>query len=206
MFVYLDESGDAGFKFREGSSRYFVVTSMIVHDPVPIHRAVDDLRLELGMRRDNEFKWYRSSEGTRWAFLRMLRKQDFTARVLVVDKLLMATSHGRNPDLFYSLVVRMVLEQDNSINDATLILDESVQSRKGKQALTTYLRKALNTDVKSRKIGEIRYHRSRSDNIVQAADMLSGAIYAKYRRGKGEYLEFIKMKVSDLREWNPRTQ
>ncbi|MCC7025169.1 MAG: DUF3800 domain-containing protein [Thermomicrobiales bacterium] len=86
MFVYLDESGDTGFKFRQGSSRYFVITLLLVADPIPFHIAIDDLRQRLGFSPRNEFKWVNASEDVRWSFLEMLRKQDFTARVLVVDK------------------------------------------------------------------------------------------------------------------------
>jgi Protein of unknown function (DUF3800) len=39
MHVYIDESGDTGFKFRSGSSRYFVVTLLLVDDPIPLHQA-----------------------------------------------------------------------------------------------------------------------------------------------------------------------
>jgi hypothetical protein len=47
MFVYLDESGDAGFKFRQNSSRYFIVTLLLVEDPIPLQGAVDGLRAQL---------------------------------------------------------------------------------------------------------------------------------------------------------------
>ncbi len=91
MFVYPDESGDTGFKFDRGSSRYFVVTLLLVNDPIPFHEAVAALRKSLGFTEGNEFKWYTSSEETRWVFLRMLRRQEFAARVLVIDKTLMMT-------------------------------------------------------------------------------------------------------------------
>jgi hypothetical protein len=86
MFVYLDESGDTGFKFNRGSSRYFVITLLLVTDPLPFHAAIDELREGLGFAAGNEFKWVNSDYDVRWSFLRMLRRQDFTARVLVVDK------------------------------------------------------------------------------------------------------------------------
>src|SRR5689334_24748450 len=105
MFVYLDESGDTGFRFRQGSSRFFVITLMLVHDPLPIHQAIDDLRAGLGMDRNSEFKWYRSSEETRWAFLRMLRKQDFTARAMVIDKSMMARTQASPAEAFYNVLV-----------------------------------------------------------------------------------------------------
>jgi hypothetical protein len=207
VFVYLDESGDTGFKFDRGSSRYFVITLLIVADPLPFHAAIDELREGLGFAAHNEFKWVNSDREVRWSFLRMMRKQDFTARILVVDKTLMTRDHMRDRETFYNFLVQMILRHDNgTIREATVILDESVKSKKSKQHLATYLRRELNADSREARIKEVRYHRSHADNLIQATDMLSGAIYARYHRGNGEYLDYIRVKVSDLWVWRPRTQ
>jgi hypothetical protein len=42
MYIYLDESGDTGFKFRQGSSRYFVVALLLVDDPIPLHQEIHE--------------------------------------------------------------------------------------------------------------------------------------------------------------------
>jgi hypothetical protein len=207
MFVYLDESGDTGFKFNQGSSRYFVITLMLVTDPIPFHNAIDDLRDSLGFAPGNEFKWVNSSADVRWSFLRLLRKQDFAARVLVIDKMLMTAPHMRNRETFYNFLVRLILTHDDgTIRDAVLILDESVKSRKSKQQLASYLRQALNLGPGGRKIVDVRYHKSHADNLVQAVDMVTGAIYTRYHRGNSEYLDYIKVKIGDLWEWHPKTQ
>ena len=207
MFVYLDETGDTGFRFDRGSSRYFVITLLLIDDPIPLQVAVDELRQSLGFAAGNEFKFYKSSEATRWAFLRMPRRQTFTARVLVIDKHQMTRPYMQKRDTFYNFLVQMVMRHDNgTIREAMLILDESVQSRKSKQLLTTYLRQALNANPDRRKIREVRYHRSTADNIIQATDMLSGAVYARYHRGDARYLDYIRPKIGDLWEWKPRTQ
>jgi hypothetical protein len=207
MFVYLDESGDAGFKFKQGSSRYFVITLLLVRDPIPFHDAIDRLRESLGFAPHNEFKWVNSSPKVRWAFLRMLRKQDFTARVLVIDKTRMTSPHMRKRETFYNFLVHLILKHDSgSIRDAIVILDESVKSKKSQQHLTTYLRQQLNTNTEDRKIREVRYHKSHADNLIQATDMITGAISTYYRRGNDEYLRYIRVKISDLWEWRPQAQ
>ncbi|MDQ3512092.1 MAG: DUF3800 domain-containing protein [Chloroflexota bacterium] len=137
----------------------------------------------------------------------MLRRQSFSARVLVVDKRLITRPHMRKRDTFYNFLVQMILRHDDgSIQDATLILDESVQDKRSKQALTTYLRRSLNSTSQPLKIRAVRYHDSRSDNIIQAADMVSGAVYAAYHRGNSRYLNQIHLKITDLREWRPQAQ
>jgi len=44
MHIYLDESGDTGFKFGEGSSGYFVVALVLVPDVAAAEEAVRGLR------------------------------------------------------------------------------------------------------------------------------------------------------------------
>jgi hypothetical protein len=72
--------------------------------------------------------------------------------------------------------------------------------------LTTYLRKQLNANPDERKIREVRYHASHSDNLIQAADMLTGAVYTHFHRGNSEYLDYIRVKISDLWSWRSKTQ
>jgi hypothetical protein len=33
--------------------------------------------------------------------------------------------------------------------------------------------------------------------------MLSGAIYTRYHRGNGDYLDYIRVKIGNLWEWQP---
>jgi hypothetical protein len=199
MFVYLDESGDAGFKFRQNSSRYFVVTLLLVDDPLPLQVAIDDLRKQLGFAEGNEFKFSGSSEAVRQAFFRMLRHQDFAVRALVVDKMSITRGHLKQREPFYQRMVQLVLAHDDkAISDAMLILDESVKSRQTKNELTTYLRRSLNTNPDLPTIRTIRYHSSRADNLIQAADMVSGAIYAAYHRRDDSFLQLIHSKIHDL--------
>jgi hypothetical protein len=208
MFVYLDESGDSGFKFRQGSTRYFVIALLLIDDPIPIQVAIDDLRRDLGFNPYDEFKFSHSAEDVRSRFLRTLVQFPFAVRAVVIDKTLMTRPHMRNQETFYNFLVRMILTHDNgTIRDATIVLDESVKSRRRQDQLAVYLRKALNTDPQAPKVRQIVHHESHRDNLLQAADMISGAIFARYHRGDERYLQIIRRKLrqpwGDLWEWSP---
>jgi len=77
MYVYLDESGDTGFKFRNGSSRYFVIALLLVDDPLPLHQAVHDLRLRLNKSESYEFKFMRTHHDGRIAFFQAIKSFTF---------------------------------------------------------------------------------------------------------------------------------
>ncbi|MGH2532896.1 MAG: DUF3800 domain-containing protein [Thermomicrobiales bacterium] len=207
MFVYLDESGDAGFKLLRNSSRYFVIALLLVDDPIPLQRGIDDLRAMLGFAPSNEFKFSNSSERVRHAFLHMLLHHDFAARAIVVDKAAILDSDLRQRETFYRTLVRLVLTNgDGRIQDATLILDESFRGRKAKNEFSVFLRHSLNADIGPKKVRRIRYHASHTDNLIQAADMISGAIYARYHRGEDRYMQMIRPKIQDIWEWKPNPQ
>jgi hypothetical protein len=210
LFVYLDESGDSGFKFRQGSTRYFVIALLLVDDPIPIHAAIDGLRRELGFAPNDEFKFNRSAAEIRLAFLRRLNRFDFSVRALVIDKTTMPRPQLGKQETFYNYLVQLILAHDGgTIRDAVLVLDESVQSRRRQDRLGSYLRRALNTDPDTRRVRDIVHHASHTDNLLQAADMVAGAIYAAYHRGDDRYLNIIRQKLGrppgDLWEWRPGT-
>lgn len=204
-FVYLDESGDTGFKFNQGSSQYFVVTILLIEDPLPLSHAIDDLRKVLHFDERHEFKFTNSKDSIRRDFLRILVRHEVLVRALVINKPQVTQPHMRNTETFYNYLVKMLLKRDNGrLDNTTLILDERQKSRKSKQGVTTYLRRQLNEGGEEvRKLGKVRYHESHRDNLLQAVDMASGAINWNYARNEPSYLRILRVKIDDLWEFEP---
>lgn len=206
MFVYLDESGDTGFKFNKGSSLYFVVTILLTEDPIPLNSAIDDLRMQLGFRFNSEFKFYSSKEHVRTAFLQTLCRHDVLFRALVVDKRKITRPYLQKREVFYNYLLRQILEHDNDrIQNATLIVDQREKGKKNKQAVSTYLKSQLNTSANGfGKIKDIKYHESHRDNLLQAVDMVAGAINAQYAKDQPHYCRLIRSKLDDVWIFTPR--
>ena len=138
-------------------------------------------------------------------FLTTLNRHDFRVRSLVVDKSLMTRPHMRKRDTFYNYLVKLVLEHDHgAINGATLVLDESIKSKQKQVHLGSYLRQALNSQFAVPKVTKIVHHASHRDNLIQATDMVSGAIYRCFDQGDATYYWMIRRHVEDLWEWRPR--
>lgn len=200
MFVYLDESGDTGFKFNKGSSRFFVVTILLTPDPVPLNAAIDELRVTLNFRANHEFKFYNSRDEVRQSFLRTLNRHEVLFRALVVDKHKLTRPHLRKREIFYNYLLRLLLQHDNDrIHDATLIIDQRDKGKKNQQSLATYLRRTLNTSANDHgKIKTVRYHESHRDNLLQAVDMVAGAVHAQCAKSQPEYCRLIRTKLDDI--------
>lgn len=207
MFVYIDESGDTGFKFDRGSTRYFIVTLLLVEDPIPLQRVIDELRASVGFAPHVEFHFASSSSAIRERFLQAIQPLEFNVRALIIDKQLMTRPHMRKRETFYNYVVRLCLTYDSGvITDATLVLDESVQSKKAKREFRTYLRRILNTDTSPAKVRRVIYRRSHTDNLIQVADMICGAIYAAYERNEPRYRQIIRRHIRDEWAWRPHSE
>jgi len=84
MLVFVDESGDTGFKLGQGSSGQFTITLVIFsenEEAEATSRRIDELRAELKLSEDGrkgEFHFNDNSNDQREAFLLAVSKFDFT--------------------------------------------------------------------------------------------------------------------------------
>jgi CO dehydrogenase nickel-insertion accessory protein CooC1 len=89
MLIFLDESGDAGFKFDSGSSSHFVIALIIFDDPLDAEETasrIKKLRQELKVHEMFEFKFNKMNDFRRYRFLEAVRDSKFRIRAMVVDK------------------------------------------------------------------------------------------------------------------------
>lgn len=187
MLVFIDNSGDAGFKLDRGSSRFFVIALIIFDDELEAEKmavAIKELRRDLRFPENMEFKFFKSKHSIREKFLQTINPFQFRIRCLVVDK---QKVHSRelqnNKNSFYSYIIKLVLKHsDGSILDAKTKIDGS-GDRLFRGNFLTYLRKELNT--RDRKImSHCRLVDSRSNVLIQMADMIAGTIRRSYDADK----------------------
>ena len=187
MLVFIDDSGDAGFKLDKGSSLFFVIALVIFDDELEAEKtavAIKELRRRLGFPEDMEFKFFKSKHSTREAFLKSVMPFKFRVRCLVVDKAKIHSEELRNSkNSFYSYIIKMVLKHsDYSILNAKVKIDGS-GDRVFRRNFLTYLRKELNSG--DRKIMEhCRLVDSKSNMLIQMADMIAGTIRRSYDENK----------------------
>lgn len=203
VYVYLDESGATGLKFRGGgSSRHFTVALLLVDDPIPLHQAVHDLRLRLGLPETHEFKFGSTGHEYRLAFFHAIRPYAFEIRAWVIDKQRASPApFAATPPMYEHLVSRILARERDALRDRTLVIDESVQGKVSQARLLTALRRALtaNEPGGGRIVRDITIHRSHQDNLIQVADMAAGAVARGYERGDDRYLRLLGRKRTVLR-------
>lgn len=179
MLVFIDESGDAGFKTARGSSPVFVVAMAIFADGAA---ALDtEVRLrQCAARRIHrgEFKFMSTRRDVRDMFFETARSCPFRLRAIVVRKDAVYSAHLRSDkEGFYQFFVQKMLEFDGGrLKEARVVIDGS-GDREFRKRLGTAIRKR----VREGAVKECRFSDSKGDALIQLADMCAGAIARSYR-------------------------
>lgn len=197
MHVYLDESGDTGFKFRKGSSQYFVIGLLIVDNLEPLRQAIDELSVVLKRAPRQEFKFAQTHDDHRVAFFEALRPHRYRIRCLIVDKQRIALSSMRSDQAFYDELVRLLLTTDpDALLNAHLVIDESFKGRQRQMQFSARMRRELNSGGHERtRIRDVSYRPSHRDTLLQAADMIVGAIARRYERGDSRFYQLVRKNI-----------
>jgi hypothetical protein len=178
MLVFIDESGDPGFKVARGSSPVFVAAMVMFNGREQATDAEKAVREALrALNVSPEFKFNKCSHDTRDQFFLAIRRCIFHVRAIVVRKEIIYSKHLRTQkESFYNYFVRQMLTYDGgAIQDAKVVIDGS-GDREFRQALNAYLKRYLGSKLRG-----IRFGQSYRDPLLQLADMCAGAIARSYR-------------------------
>lgn len=208
MLVFIDDSGDAGFKFEKGSSTFFIISCIIFKDELEAEKAavaIKELRRKLKFPDDVEFKFSKSSRITRQKFLQTINKFNFKIRSVVVNKTIIRSRELRgNKNSFYSYVIKLLLQySDGSILNAKVRIDGS-GDRIFRRSFLTYLRKQLNSS--QRKImKDCQLLDSKNNVLIQMVDMIAGSIRRSYEISKRDREIYKKIFIKHIEdEWKFR--
>jgi hypothetical protein len=206
MLVFIDDSGDPGFKIDKGSSEFFIISAVVFDDSLEAEKtavAIKELRRELFGRDDVEFKFHKSRKETRIKFLECIKEHQFRIRCLVVNKkILYSPELKSNKNSFYGYIIKTMLKYSNqTIFNAKIRIDGS-GDRIFRKSFVFYLRKELNSKEK-KILQNCKLVDSKSDGLIQMADMIAGSIHRSYQQNKDDshiYKNIIKKFIED--EWN----
>lgn len=89
MLVFVDDSGDPGFKLDKGSSKAFVIACVIFDDELEAEKtavAIKEFRRKVKFPDTMEFKFNKSRKKIREGFLTEVSKYKFRVRAIVMQK------------------------------------------------------------------------------------------------------------------------
>ncbi len=178
MLVFIDESGDPGFKIEKGSSPVFVLSMVIFDNDDAASAATAAIKAAtIAQRVRPEWKFSKCDNDRRDAFFEAIAGLSFQTRAVVVEK---SRIHSHTlqtkPRQFYSYFTRLMMKHDGgALRDAKVIIDGS-GDRQFKQALQSYLKRELDDGA----LRKIAFKDSMRDPLLQLADMTAGAIARSY--------------------------
>jgi len=193
-----DEAGQTGFKFEKGSTPLFLVTLLLTNDPSTIREHINRLRVRLGVTDHAEFRFHSTPHAHRLAFLSTLATCDLAVRALFVDKRVLPAEFRRMKSWdFYAFFVCELLDRlpVGELDGTILYLDDFGPRKVTIRALRQRLKQIGLINPKANPLKRIAFKRSRGEMLIQAADMVAGAVYRWLNKGNSVYFDLIRSKA-----------
>jgi hypothetical protein len=190
MFVFVDDSGDPGFKFGQGSSNFLVIACCVFESVEAVENAsslISKLAIELNSGHGFELKFNKSSHETRIRILSEIVNLNFFIRVMVVDK----REVSNRKDFLLEMLAETLRESSEAIRAAKITIDGKKPAKISGE-ISRRLRTAVNRD--SLTVHSVRFRNSKSDPLIQLADVVAGAIRKTYEdagSSASPYLSFV---------------
>ena len=196
-----DESGDVSFSFEKGASRYFVVAMIATTAPQTLRQDLADLRQKASLPAHYEFAFNSlSSAPLRRRVFEVLAEADFEGWAIVVDKTTLPDTFKMMSGLdFYLYFVTELLRvvPIDKREGATLILDEFGSPSR----VRSELRRVLAIRDIPRHFKRIQIKRSKSEPLIQVADLIAGAVLRRDSKGDVDAFDCVAGKLHQVLEF-----
>ena len=194
QLVFIDESGDPGFK--SSSSTSFAFSLIVFENPAhaeETEKVIKNIAAEA--HHLSEFKYSKTCTRVKDLFFKEITKCPFRAKVIYVNKMLVTSEELRhNANKFYNYFLKQAITHA-CLKGASLKLDGKKDSVK--KELVTYLRTQAKNNV-----AKIKYEDSKNNRLIQLADMIVGLVsHACSPLATAEQRQWLKCMKNKLDIW-----
>lgn len=204
MLVLIDESGDCGLKFGAGSSEYFTCVAVVFTDKFSMDacdRTIGGLKRELKKPLGFEFHFTSSSDKVRRVFLDRVSHDEFRYAGFVMNKRKLYGARFGDPKEFYETAVGYVCQHVRPLlNNAKIIIDKN-GDRPFRQQLEKRLKSQMTDKDGTCCIKKVAMEASHSNNLLQLADMICGAVMRSYNSGDATYRDLVRKREKFVQLW-----
>lgn len=203
-YIYLDESGDLGWKFdapyrHGGSSRFLTISALLVPDSkkhLP-KRIIQKLYKKFNWETSQEKKWadmnhYERIEFSNKAHKICLDHSDIKYFSMTVKKEKVAKHIRIDPNKLYNYMIKLLLIEEMAVySQITFVPDpRSIKVESG-NSLHDYLQTDLWFEQKSETVLTTDPQDSSKNRNLQFIDMLCGAVQNHFEDSKSDYWHII---------------
>jgi hypothetical protein len=162
------------------------------------------LKKELALPPTFEFHFHDNHPNIRKAFLKAISPYSFFYFAIVINKNKLYGEGFQYKESFYKNTSSLVFENAKPyLRNAKVVIDKC-GSKTFRGQLAKYLKRKINEDISNLLIKRVKMEDSHKNNLLQLADMITGAIFRSYRTEKQdskEYRKIIKHREMFVQFW-----
>jgi len=202
-YIFLDESGDLGFSFDKGSSRYFVVVAVVVDNKRQLEKIVRRVH-------DGLVKKYRvigtlhackEKDSTIISMLKRLNESSLHIFAAIFNKAMIFNHQRSNINTLYNSMVclllnRVVIDHSDVMGDNLIVVaSRRSTSRYINNEFELYMTKYLVS--KNVQKFNIKIATPTNEKSLQVADFVSWAIYRRHEFNDDTFYSIIEPQIVD---------
>ena len=162
---------------------------------------INAIRTELGLSPHYEFHFNKSDKRIRNQFLEKVAPFEFFYLAVVVDKPKLRNPAFQKKESLVKYASGLVFENAKPhLKDAIVVIDAN-GSRDFRNQLSKYLKKRIKDDAGYRLVKKVKTARSYGNNLVQLADMVSGAVWRSFKQQDGSYRGLVSARELRVQVW-----
>ena len=197
-YIYIDDSGDPGLK--GDSTNNFIIASVVLvgqENRDRLIQAIDGYKKGLGWKEYEKLKFHKTHKDVIRLAIKTVNKYDYSAYAIIIDKTKMDMQllSSVEKDSIFLYTIKEILIKLN-LSDFDVVID-GIRGPKYTKKARTYLRRELKSI--GLKIGRISFENSRSNSLVQLADLVAGSV-ARSLTDKADSKEYIKLFGQKLKQ------
>jgi len=202
MYVYLDESGDLGF--REGGTKYFTIAFVVMENPVPFRRCVKRVKVKYQIPQVVELKGNTTREIIKKELLNRFAKLDIEVYAITVKKKNVDPKLRKDTNILYNYVVglplvKRILEEPPNAS-VVVNVDRRITAVTSGFNFNKYLRYKIWYEKERRDIDlNIHHLDSHQAYAIQGIDIICNSIFRKYNSNNYKLFNIIQGKVKSDR-------
>jgi|SRR3989344_8064690 len=204
-YMFIDESGDLGFK--ESSSKFLVISCLMVEDPRELDRIIKNMRrnkFKKELKKASEIKANKSSEEVISFMLEKLNSVNNVKIFHIVlekskvnSKYLMKDKHKLYNFVAGKLAKNIIVDDIN--------VEIKIDKSKGNLFLQNDFNTYFEKNLKEGKINvkcKIQHSYSHSWSGLQFADIIAWACFQKFEYNNNKFVDLIKSEQEVYQVWN----
>lgn len=198
-FLYIDESGNLG-----SAGRYFTIAAIETQHPKPLHNVMKKtiLKVKRNFPRYEQMQEIKASQSNpivKDYFLhKIASKKELRIRYIVADKKHVKKELLADENLLYNYLLKYLIVPFVHRKRPTrliILLDKRSTKVKSAKSFEDYIQLVLRYELNLNISIAVSYLESQHCYLIQAADFVSNAIYAKYEHQYDYYVNIISSKI-----------